>query len=88
MAARVSAVSRRAEAPASHRQRLPFGRVLEAVVSADIATEVCPTLPHVPAALFSGLNLTGALPVRRTRFLRINALDMPGLVLSFEFPER
>jgi hypothetical protein len=57
-------------------------------VSADIATEVCPTLPHVSAALFSGLNLTGALPVLPARILRINALDMPELVLSFEFPER
>jgi hypothetical protein len=63
MAARVSAVSRTAEAPASHRQRLPVGRVLEAVVSPDIATEVCPTFT--------------------TRFL-----DIPGLVLAFEIPER
>ena len=38
-----------------------------------------PRLPHVSAALFSGLNLTGVLPVRPTRFLRINALVMPGL---------
>jgi hypothetical protein len=47
-----------------------------------------PRLPHVSAALFSGLNLAGGLPLPPARFLRINALDMPGLVLAFEIPER
>ena len=78
MAARVSAVSRTAEAPASHRQRLPVGRVAEAVVSVDMATEVWLTLPHVLAAPFTRTEPDQRHPVSRTSAFRINAPDLFG----------
>src|SRR6185295_10523096 len=86
MAARVSAVSRTAEPPANHRQRLPVGRVAEAVVSVDMATEVCPTLPHVLVAPFYSFRTLISLSVSRTSPFRINAADPFGHVLAFEIP--